>query len=462
MASAGAVTSEWIQFFKDAGIPVGPAANYAVTFTDNRIQKSMLMDLSREILHEMGIAVVGDVIAILKHAKVAHQQEIGKVAGIQTKSSGVLSTSSSLKRAQISPASRMIANSLSRDSPPNTPTRAASPEAPKLSFTVANRLGARPKPVSERLGTSASEAQPEEVPVKRRRRVTAEMEGKYVVNMPKGITSRTKKILEQQTAKKKPLVRNSVFDRLGAESKPDTTTGTKPTGVFSRLGKVVAEDKASSGGSSESQDNDDDTGSVLQYAGVLKRARLGKAAPRPTSSAFVLRASRPPVVTAIKRLAITRSGGGSGSSSVSKSKAGTSVTLVKKPTAGILAGPSREGLKEQQQQQPPRRPKVLERLGKHVAEASSSESRVSSSSGVGARLGGTGARLGGTGAVQARVGSKALTVTIKRTAPSARVSSSSSSGSGNGRGHSSQGVLASGCDDRVVSVFDRLGNKTVA
>ncbi|XP_078452163.1 uncharacterized protein C19orf47 homolog isoform X2 [Lampetra planeri] len=404
MASAGAVTSEWIQFFKDAGIPVGPAANYAVTFTDNRIQKSMLMDLSREILHEMGIAVVGDVIAILKHAKVAHQQEIGKVAGIQTKSSGVLSTSSSLKRAQISPASRMIANSLSRDSPPNTPTRAASPEAPKLSFTVANRLGARPKP-------------------------------------------------------EKPLVRNSVFDRLGAESKPDTTTGTKPTGVFSRLGKVVAEDKASSGGSSESQDNDDDTGSVLQYAGVLKRARLGKAAPRPTSSAFVLRASRPPVVTAIKRLAITRSGGGSGSSSVSKSKAGTSVTLVKKPTAGILAGPSREGLKEQQQQ-PPRRPKVLERLGKHVAEASSSESRVSSSSGVGARLGGTGARLGGTGAVQARVGSKALTVTIKRTAPSARVSSSS--GSGNGRGHSSQGVLASGCDDRVVSVFDRLGNKTVA
>uniref|UniRef100_S4RAD0 Chromosome 19 open reading frame 47 n=1 Tax=Petromyzon marinus TaxID=7757 RepID=S4RAD0_PETMA len=310
-------TSEWIQFFKDAGIPVGPAANYAVTFTDNRIQKSMLMDLSREILHEMGIAVVGDVIAILKHAKVAHQQEIGKVAGIQTKSSGVLSTSSSLKRGQISPASRMIANSLSRDSPPNTPTRAASPEAPKLSFTVANRLGARPKP-----GTSVSEAQPEEVPVKRRRRVTAEMEGKYVVNMPKGITSRTKKILEQQTAKKKPLVRNSVFDRLGAESKPDTTTGTKPTGVFSRLGKVVAEDdKASSGGSSESQDNDEDTGSVLQYAGVLKRARLGlgKAAPRPTSSAFLLRASKPPVVTAIKRLAVTRSGGGSGSS-VSKSK----------------------------------------------------------------------------------------------------------------------------------------------
>lgn len=38
------------------------------------------------------------------------------------------------------------------------------------------------------------------VPVKRRR-VTAEMEGKYIVHMPKGTTPRTKKILEQQAAK---------------------------------------------------------------------------------------------------------------------------------------------------------------------------------------------------------------------------------------------------------------------
>lgn len=31
-----AATSEWIQFFKEAGIPPGPAVNYAVTFVDNR------------------------------------------------------------------------------------------------------------------------------------------------------------------------------------------------------------------------------------------------------------------------------------------------------------------------------------------------------------------------------------------------------------------------------------------
>lgn len=39
------------------------------------------------------------------------------------------------------------------------------------------------------------------IPVKRRR-VTAEMEGKYIVHMPKGTTPRTKKILEQQQAAK--------------------------------------------------------------------------------------------------------------------------------------------------------------------------------------------------------------------------------------------------------------------
>lgn len=29
-------TSEWIQFFKDAGIPAGHAITYAVSFVDNR------------------------------------------------------------------------------------------------------------------------------------------------------------------------------------------------------------------------------------------------------------------------------------------------------------------------------------------------------------------------------------------------------------------------------------------
>lgn len=64
----------WFQFFLDSGIPPADAGNYAVTFTTNRIQMDMITDLTKDYLRDMGITVLGDVIAILKHAKVVHAQ----------------------------------------------------------------------------------------------------------------------------------------------------------------------------------------------------------------------------------------------------------------------------------------------------------------------------------------------------------------------------------------------------
>lgn len=34
----------------------------------------MLMDLSKDIMMDLGITVIGDIIAILKHAKLVHRQ----------------------------------------------------------------------------------------------------------------------------------------------------------------------------------------------------------------------------------------------------------------------------------------------------------------------------------------------------------------------------------------------------
>lgn len=56
-----------------AGPPPGPPVASALPLP-YRIQKSMLLDLNKEIMNELGVTVVGDIIAILKHAKVVHRQ----------------------------------------------------------------------------------------------------------------------------------------------------------------------------------------------------------------------------------------------------------------------------------------------------------------------------------------------------------------------------------------------------
>ncbi|XP_057694714.1 uncharacterized protein C19orf47 homolog isoform X2 [Corythoichthys intestinalis] len=269
MASVTTATSEWIQFFKDAGIPAGLAVTYAVSFVDNRIQKNMLMDLSKDIMMDLGITVVGDIIAILKHAKLVHRQDMCKMA-TEAISSGQTSVKAELRRTANTP-TRMIANALSHDSPPATPVRR--PDN-RLSVTVSNvqaskgNKAAISQPAKEGNGLSSA----------KQRRVTAEMEGKYIINMPKGTTPRTRRILAQQA--KKGLKRTSVFARLGAESKAEAAASTnKPTGVFSRLDQADearAEPRLGKMAATEREDDSDGEGSVLQYAGVLKKPLLSQ------------------------------------------------------------------------------------------------------------------------------------------------------------------------------------------
>uniref|UniRef100_A0A672IS44 Chromosome 19 open reading frame 47 n=1 Tax=Salarias fasciatus TaxID=181472 RepID=A0A672IS44_SALFA len=269
-------TSEWIQFFKDAGIPASLAVTYAVSFVDNRIQKNMLMDLSKDIMMDLGITVIGDIIAILKHAKQVHRQDMCKMA-TEAISSGQTSVQAELRRTAKTPATRMIANALSHDSPPATP---ACRQDSRLSVTVSNVQATK----NSKTVVSQPADEGNGLPAVKRRRVTAEMEGKYIINMPKGTTARTRRILAQQA--KKGLKRTSVFSRLGAESKADTTTSNnKPTGVFSRLdGGDEGDDELRAGNESDGE------GSVLQYAGVLKKLPpLQRKGPATKPAAITLR-----------------------------------------------------------------------------------------------------------------------------------------------------------------------------
>ncbi|XP_058489776.1 uncharacterized protein C19orf47 homolog isoform X2 [Solea solea] len=291
MASETTATSEWIQFFKDAGIPAGLAVTYAVSFVDNRIQKNMLMDLSKDIMMDLGITVIGDIIAILKHAKQVYRQDMCKMA-TEAISSGQTSVKAELRRTANTPATRMIANALSHDSPPATPARR--PDN-RLSVTVSNMQANK----SNKAVLSQPADEGTGLPAAKRRRVTAEMEG---------------------------LKRTSVFARLGSESKVDTTTSNnKPTGVFSRLDQAHVDGPRAGNIDVDEQGDSDGEGSILQYAGVLKKLppsqkkepatkpalttlrRLGgkfKLPPPvdPTSSLSTLNGLPPPKISVLQRL----------------------------------------------------------------------------------------------------------------------------------------------------------------
>jgi len=69
-----------MKFFLESGIPSESAAHYAVTFETNRMGLDMLLDLNKEYLRELKVTALGDIIAILKHAKTVHARKTTELA----------------------------------------------------------------------------------------------------------------------------------------------------------------------------------------------------------------------------------------------------------------------------------------------------------------------------------------------------------------------------------------------
>jgi len=275
----------WNDFFTEAGIPKEVAGNYAELFTDHRIQRSLLADLTKDILHDMGIHIVGDIIAIIKQAKHvilmdqrrhATASETAPTRTAPTAASpklvkekrSVIKLDSSMHHKSLASAARNAAGSASTSHA--TQAREASNGSSRMVRIVTAKAasgGSRAVKNSDSsedvwvtgqefrsvqrtnsqavssdaayrsvsLRGGAPMVKRDNVPVPMSRRVLPEHEGRYKVNLPKGTTPKTRAILRQLAAsgEASPSMDDlsrvaprggSVFNRLGGSSAANKPT----------------------------------------------------------------------------------------------------------------------------------------------------------------------------------------------------------------------------------------------
>lgn len=122
----------WNEFFISAGIPNAVANEYAVTFSQHRIRIDMLKEITKDILLDMGIKAMGDIIAILRHAKHVCTQNELKVG--QTKLSAEPTANSVTN----------VINNTTRQPPQNSRSRLHQPIVQNSSSGHSNNDGSTP------------------------------------------------------------------------------------------------------------------------------------------------------------------------------------------------------------------------------------------------------------------------------------------------------------------------------
>lgn len=273
-------TSVWLKFFTEAGIPAGEATNYAIIFTDNRIKTDMLLDLNREYLRDMGITVMGDVIAILKHAK-AYSGQLSRQKVLQATPTTPVQPEVSIPppvTKKSTPATRMLEHYVRKEGPPPSPPTTST----SLSQSLSSRLSSGTKrsleeddsgnsvkrsSVFNRLGDNSVTSTTTENP-----KITITMHGKDVVlRSPPAMDNGSKKS-------------SSVFGRLVFNEDSDTPTSERDVSIGKPLEyqgilkytskegneKVVTAKKQLASNDSTTAMNADTTTSVKSRLGMQK------------------------------------------------------------------------------------------------------------------------------------------------------------------------------------------------
>lgn len=272
-------TAQWVQFFTASGLPSEVALRYAVVFSENRIQRGMLLDLTKEYLFDMGIHIMGDVIAILKHAKHVHSQEAQeKAISASSGSTKLVGIPSRYPRKTMvdAPQERHLptARVKFQRSPPQQSSPGAvvrvdcsrwPPGGEHAAAVESARAAVRPLATKRRSMEEPGPPPKQRAPPpswgavnQRTAPVTStplQSEGPTLkVLLPSGTNPRTRQLLKkaQESQLSRPAgkttssTKRSVFDRLGestVSSTTDLTTGKPVLGnsVFGRLGPSMEE-----------------------------------------------------------------------------------------------------------------------------------------------------------------------------------------------------------------------------
>lgn len=237
-----------MKFFKGAGFPQDVATKHAVVFSNNRIKPDMLPDLDKPSLKEMGITLMGDMIAILRYAK--------KVVEETTCERFLVDSEDSLPTPKVS--AKPIVKKVVKETGNKTILTASKIDSTKkivkpLSttkkiMTIRKPISAPVNAVDQKQMSLKRKSMSEEVyqdndednwnVLEKKIKATNGSEDntiEYTVAAPKATTVRT------QILKKPVESKRTVFDRLGDSSVTSTTnlTDTTPTFNITGVGKDV-------------------------------------------------------------------------------------------------------------------------------------------------------------------------------------------------------------------------------
>lgn len=240
------LSAYWVKFFKGAGFSQDVATKHAVVFSNNRIKPDMLPDLDKPSLKEMGITLMGDMIAILRYAK--------KVVEETTCERFLVDSEDIASAPKVNPkpiAKKIVSKEIGNKTVVSLASKTdVAKKIVKPLSTTAKKIVTIKKPIS--VSTTNNITNQKQTSVKRKlvsdegyeddddnwnimEKKTKTTNGKddtveYTVTVPKSTSVRT------QVLKKPIEQKRTVFDRLGDSSVTSTTNLADTTPTFNITG----------------------------------------------------------------------------------------------------------------------------------------------------------------------------------------------------------------------------------